>query len=92
MIPFLRNTVGTHLTIEGSAGWLDPGGNNESVINTLAFERAHAVRDYVIKFGVPHRALDPCHQPAAVCRGCTDVVRARADDVDSAPFSLMTTD
>ena len=57
VIPVLRSTVGTYLRIEGSAGWPAGQGLDESRVNALAFERARAVQDYIIKFGIPAERL-----------------------------------
>ncbi|HET6317931.1 MAG TPA: hypothetical protein VFG86_15865, partial [Chloroflexota bacterium] len=79
VIPVLRSTVGTYLRIEGSAGWPAGAGLNESIVNALAFERARAVQDYVIKFGIPvERLLLSSTLPR--CRECTDAATIAADD------------
>ena len=70
VIPVLRATIGTYLRIEGSAGWPVGAGLNEAVVNGLAFERARAVQDYIIKFGIPESSFSDCigkgnHDPCA---------------------------
>jgi outer membrane protein OmpA-like peptidoglycan-associated protein len=86
VVPVLRSTVGTYLRIEGSAGWPAGGGLNESAVNALAFERARAVQDYIIKFGIPvERLLLSSSLPR--CRECTDSATVTADD--RVTFSLV---
>ncbi len=87
VIPVLRNTVGTYLKIEGSAAWPEKQGLNESVVNSLAFERARAVQDYVIKFGIPvERLILATSLPR--CRECKDTVQVQHDN--QVVFSLTT--
>jgi ABC-type nitrate/sulfonate/bicarbonate transport system substrate-binding protein len=87
VIPVLRNTVGTYLKIEGSAGWPEKQGLNESTLNSLAFERARAVQDYVIKFGIPsERIILGTSLPR--CRECKDAAQVRHDN--AVVFSLTT--
>jgi ABC-type nitrate/sulfonate/bicarbonate transport system substrate-binding protein len=87
VIPVLRNTVGTYLKIEGSAAWPEQQGLNESVVNSLAFERARAVQDYVIKFGIPvERLILATSLPR--CRECKDTVQVQHDN--QVVFSLTT--
>ncbi len=71
VVPVLRSTVGTYLRIEGSAGW--PAGLNEGP-STPGLERARAVQDYIIKFGVPaERLILATTLPR--CRECSDPAR-----------------
>jgi outer membrane protein OmpA-like peptidoglycan-associated protein len=87
VIPVLRNTVGTYLKIEGSAGWPEKQGLNEATINSLAFERARAVQDYVIKFGIPvERLIIGTSLPR--CRECKDTAQVQHDN--QVVFSLAT--
>jgi ABC-type nitrate/sulfonate/bicarbonate transport system substrate-binding protein len=87
VIPVLRNTVGTYLKIDGSAGWPEKAGLDENVINSLSFERARAVQDYIIKFGIPvERLVLGTTMPR--CRECTDPAQVQQDNrVD---FTLAT--
>ena len=85
VIPVLRSTVGTYLRIEGLAGWPAGAGLNEEAVNALAFERARAVQDYVIKFGVPVERL-VLASTLPRCREC-DAATAPADD--RVTFSLV---
>ncbi|TMF00364.1 MAG: hypothetical protein E6I52_13750 [Chloroflexi bacterium] len=71
VIPVLQNTVGTYLKVEGSAGWPEKAGLSEATVNGLAFERARAVQDYIIKFGVPVERL-VLGTTLPVCRECKD--------------------
>jgi hypothetical protein len=87
VIPVLRATVGTYLRIEGSAGWPASAGLNEATVNGLAFERARAVQDYVIKFGIPIERL-VLSTTLPLCRECQDAEQVRRDDRVS--FSLVT--
>jgi ABC-type nitrate/sulfonate/bicarbonate transport system substrate-binding protein/outer membrane protein OmpA-like peptidoglycan-associated protein len=85
VIPVLRSTVGTYLRIEGSAGWPAGAGLSEGSVNALAFERARAVQDYIIKFGIPvERMVLASALPR--CREC-DAETARSDD--RVTFSLV---
>ncbi|MDQ3701488.1 MAG: ABC transporter substrate-binding protein, partial [Chloroflexota bacterium] len=87
VVPVLRNTVGTYLRLEGSAGWPAGAGLNEAAVNALAFERARAVQDYIIKFGVPaERLILATTLPR--CRECGDPEVSRDDD--RVVFSLVT--
>jgi ABC-type nitrate/sulfonate/bicarbonate transport system substrate-binding protein/outer membrane protein OmpA-like peptidoglycan-associated protein len=87
VIPVLRNTVGTYLKIDGSAGWPEKANLNEAAVNALAFERARAVQDYVIKFGVPvERLVVGTTLPR--CRDCKDTAQVQRDN--SVAFSLTT--
>ncbi len=87
VVPVLRSTVGTYLRIEGSAGWPAGAGLNEGAVNALAFERARAVQDYIIKFGVPaERLILATTLPR--CRECSDPAATRDDD--RVVFSLVT--
>jgi hypothetical protein len=86
VIPVLRSTVGTYLRIEGSAGWPAGAGLNEGAINGLAFERARAVQDYIIKFGVPVERL-VLASTLPRCRECGEAETVRADD--RVTFSLV---
>ena len=87
VIPVLRSTVGTYLRIEGSAGWPAGRGLDESQINALAFERARAVQDYIIKFGIPaERLVLATSLPR--CRECTDPAQIQQDD--RVIFALVT--
>ena len=55
-------------------------------MNALAFERARAVQDYVIKFGIPvERLLLASALPR--CRECTDPAQVQADN--RVTFSLV---
>lgn len=86
VVPVLRNTIGTYLRIEGSAGWPAGAGLNEAAVNALAFERARAVLDYIIKFGVPsERLLLATTVPH--CRECQDPAEVQRDHRVS--FSLV---
>lgn len=87
VIPVLRNTVGTYLKIEGSAGWPEKAGLDESTVNKLAFERARAVQDYIIKFGIPVERLVLGTQ-LPVCRECKDVSQVQRDN--TVLFNLAT--
>jgi ABC-type nitrate/sulfonate/bicarbonate transport system substrate-binding protein/outer membrane protein OmpA-like peptidoglycan-associated protein len=87
VIPVLRSSVGTYLRIEGSAAWPAGAGLNEAVVNGLAFERARAVQDYVIKFGIPVERL-VLASTLPRCRECGDPETVRADD--RVTFSLVT--
>jgi ABC-type nitrate/sulfonate/bicarbonate transport system substrate-binding protein len=79
VIPVLRNTVGTYLKIDGSAGWPEKSGLDAASINKLAFERARTVQDYIIKFGVPvERIVLGTQLP--VCRECKDTAQVQRDD------------
>jgi ABC-type nitrate/sulfonate/bicarbonate transport system substrate-binding protein len=87
VIPVLRNTVGTYLKIEGSAAWPEKQNLNEAVVNSLAFERARAVQDYVIKFGIPvERLILGTSLPR--CRECKDTTQVQHDN--QVVFSLTT--
>ena len=87
LIPVLRNTIGTYVKIEGSAAWPQNSGLNETSINALAFERARAVEDYVIKFGVPvERLILSSSVPR--CRDCTDARQTQQDN--RVLFTLVT--
>jgi ABC-type nitrate/sulfonate/bicarbonate transport system substrate-binding protein/outer membrane protein OmpA-like peptidoglycan-associated protein len=87
VIPVLRNTVGTYLRIEGSAGWPAGQGLDEGGVNALAFERARAVQDYIIKFGVPlERLVLATSLPR--CRECADPDQVQQDE--RVLFSLVT--
>jgi outer membrane protein OmpA-like peptidoglycan-associated protein len=86
VIPVLRSTVGTYLRIEGSAGWAGGKGLDESRVNALAFERARAVQDYIIKFGVPVERL-VLASTLPRCRECGEAETVRADD--RVTFSLV---
>ncbi|MER3404156.1 MAG: hypothetical protein C4289_02420 [Chloroflexota bacterium] len=71
VVPVLRNTVGTYLKIEGSAAWPAGRGLTEPQVAALALERARAVQDYLIKFGIPlDRLVIGTVLPR--CRECTD--------------------
>jgi ABC-type nitrate/sulfonate/bicarbonate transport system substrate-binding protein len=86
VIPVLRSTVGTYLRVEGSAGWPAGSGLNEGAVNALAFERARAVQDYIIKFGIPvERLLLASTLPR--CRECPDPAQVQADN--RVTFSLV---
>ncbi|HEU5317304.1 MAG TPA: ABC transporter substrate-binding protein [Chloroflexota bacterium] len=87
VIPVLRSTVGTYLRIEGSAAWPAGAGLNEALVNGLAFERARAVQDYIIKFGIPVERL-VLASTLPRCRECTDAETIRADD--RVTFSIVT--
>ena len=79
VIPVLRSTVGTYLRIEGSAGWAAGAGLNESSVNAIAFERARAVQDYIIKFGIPvERLILTSALPR--CRECADPEQVQNDN------------
>lgn len=71
VVPVLRNSVGTYLKIEGSAAWPAGRGLTEQQVAALALERARAVQDYIIKFGIP---LDRLIVGAVLprCRECAD--------------------
>jgi outer membrane protein OmpA-like peptidoglycan-associated protein len=87
VIPVLRNTVGTYLRVEGSAGWPAGAGLNEAAVNALAFERARSVQDYIIKFGIPvERLILATALPT--CRECPDPAQVQADNRVS--FTLVT--
>jgi outer membrane protein OmpA-like peptidoglycan-associated protein len=87
VIPVLRNTVGTYLRIEGSAGWPAGQGLDEGAVNALAFERARAVQDYIIKFGVPlERLVLATSLPR--CRECAEPEQVQQDD--RVQFALVT--
>jgi ABC-type nitrate/sulfonate/bicarbonate transport system substrate-binding protein len=87
VIPVLRSTVGTYLRIEGSAGWPAGAGLNEAAVNALAFERARAVQDYIIKFGVPvERLILSTTLPR--CRECPDPEQVQRDE--RVAFTLVT--
>jgi ABC-type nitrate/sulfonate/bicarbonate transport system substrate-binding protein/outer membrane protein OmpA-like peptidoglycan-associated protein len=87
VIPVLRSTVGTYLRIEGSAGWPAGAGLNEGAVNALAFERARAVQDYIIKFGIPiERIVLSSTLPR--CRECADPEEVARDN--RVTFSLVT--
>ena len=85
--PILLNTVGTYLKIQGSAGWPANANLNESMVNNLAFERARAVQDYLIKFGVPVERL-VLGTTLPVCRECKDPKQVQHDN--TVAFSLAT--
>jgi ABC-type nitrate/sulfonate/bicarbonate transport system substrate-binding protein len=88
VVPVLRNTVGTYLRVEGSAGW--PAGANltEAAVNALAFERARVVQDYILKFGIPvERLILGTTLPR--CRECPDAAEVARDD--RVVFSLVAT-
>jgi ABC-type nitrate/sulfonate/bicarbonate transport system substrate-binding protein/outer membrane protein OmpA-like peptidoglycan-associated protein len=87
VIPVLRNTVGTYLKIEGSAGWPEQASLDEATVNKLAFERARAVQDYIIKFGVPVERLVLGTQ-LPVCRECKDTAQVQKDN--TVLFNLAT--
>jgi len=87
VIPVLRNTVGTYLKIQGSAGWPGSAGLDETSVNRLAFERARAVQDYIIKFGVPVERLVLGTQ-LPVCRECKDATQVQNDN--TVLFNLAT--
>jgi ABC-type nitrate/sulfonate/bicarbonate transport system substrate-binding protein/outer membrane protein OmpA-like peptidoglycan-associated protein len=87
VIPVLRNTVGTYLKIEGSAGWPEKAGLDETTVNKLAFERARAVQDYIIKYGVPVERLVLGTQ-LPVCRECKDNSTVQKDN--TVLFNLAT--
>jgi ABC-type nitrate/sulfonate/bicarbonate transport system substrate-binding protein len=87
VIPVLRSTVGTYLRIEGSAGWPAGAGLGEAAVNALAFERARAVQDYIIKFGIPvERLILSTTLPR--CRECPDPEEVQRDN--RASFTLVT--
>jgi ABC-type nitrate/sulfonate/bicarbonate transport system substrate-binding protein/outer membrane protein OmpA-like peptidoglycan-associated protein len=87
VIPVLRNTVGTYLRIEGSAGWPAGASLNETAVNALAFERARAVQDYIIKFGIPVERL-VLSTTLPRCRECQDPGQVQEDN--RVQFSLVT--
>jgi ABC-type nitrate/sulfonate/bicarbonate transport system substrate-binding protein len=87
VIPVLRNTVGTYLKIEGSAGWPEKANLDETTVNKLAFERARAVQDYIIKYGVPVERLVLGTQ-LPVCRECKDATTVQKDN--TVLFNLAT--
>jgi ABC-type nitrate/sulfonate/bicarbonate transport system substrate-binding protein len=87
VIPVLRNTVGTYLKIQGSAGWPGNAGLDETSVNRLAFERARAVQDYIIKFGIPVERLVLGTQ-LPVCRECNDASQVQNDN--TVLFNLAT--
>jgi outer membrane protein OmpA-like peptidoglycan-associated protein len=87
VIPVMRNTLGTYLKIEGSAGWPEKTGLDEGTVNKLAFERARAVQDYIIKFGVPVERLVLGTQ-IPVCRECKDTDQVKKDN--TVLFNLAT--
>ena len=87
VIPVLRSTVGTYLRVEGSAGWPAGQGLDESRVNALAFERARAVQDYIIKFGIPAERL-VLATTLPRCRECTDPAQIQQDD--RVQFALVT--
>jgi ABC-type nitrate/sulfonate/bicarbonate transport system substrate-binding protein len=87
VIPVLRNTVGTYLKIDGSAAWPQNSGLNETVVNALAFERARAVQDYIIKFGVPVERL-VLGTTLPRCRDCADAAQVQRDN--QVQFTLAT--
>jgi outer membrane protein OmpA-like peptidoglycan-associated protein len=87
VIPVLRSTVGTYLRIEGSAGWPAGQGLDEGRVNALAFERARAVQDYIIKFGIPAERL-VLATTLPRCRECTDPAQIQQDD--RVQFALVT--
>jgi ABC-type nitrate/sulfonate/bicarbonate transport system substrate-binding protein/outer membrane protein OmpA-like peptidoglycan-associated protein len=87
VIPVLRNTVGTYLKIDGSAGWPEQAGLDEASVNKLAFERARAVQDYIIKYGVPVERLVLGTQ-LPVCRECKDTAQVQKDN--TVLFNLAT--
>ncbi|MGH2352424.1 MAG: ABC transporter substrate-binding protein, partial [Chloroflexota bacterium] len=79
VVPVLRDTVGTYLRVEGSAGWPAGQGLDEARINVLAFERARAVRDFVIKYGIPvERVVMGTVIPQ--CRECRDQAVVERDN------------
>jgi ABC-type nitrate/sulfonate/bicarbonate transport system substrate-binding protein len=87
VIPVVRSTVGTYLRVEGSAGWPAGAGLNESAVNALAFERARAVQDFIIKFGIPvERLILGTTLPR--CRECQDAAAVEGDD--RVVFTLVT--
>jgi ABC-type nitrate/sulfonate/bicarbonate transport system substrate-binding protein/outer membrane protein OmpA-like peptidoglycan-associated protein len=87
VVPVLRNTIGTYLKIEGSAGWPEKAGLDATAVNKLAFERARAVQDYIIKFGVPvERIVLGTQLP--VCRECKDASQVQRDN--TVIFNLAT--
>jgi ABC-type nitrate/sulfonate/bicarbonate transport system substrate-binding protein/outer membrane protein OmpA-like peptidoglycan-associated protein len=87
VVPVLRNTVGTYLKIEGSAGWPEKAGLNEAAVNALGFERARAVQDYLLKYGVaPERLVLGTSLPR--CRECKDAAQVQRDN--RVVFSLTT--
>ncbi|MGH2354764.1 MAG: ABC transporter substrate-binding protein [Chloroflexota bacterium] len=87
VIPVLRNTVGTYLRVEGSAGWPAGAGLDEAAVNALAFERARAVQDYIIKFGIPAERL-VLSTVLPRCRECQDAAQVQGDN--RVTFSLVT--
>ena len=79
--------VTVNLRVEGSAGWPAGAGLNEAAVNALAFERARAVQDYIIKFGIPvERLILATALPT--CRECQDANQVQADNRVS--FTLVT--
>jgi hypothetical protein len=87
VIPVMRNTVGTYLKIDGSAAWPEKQGLTEATVNSVAFERARAVQDYVIKFGIPvERLVLGTSLPR--CRECKDAAQVQHDN--QVVFSLTT--
>jgi len=87
VIPVQLNTVGTYLKIEGSAGWPDNANLDESLVNSLAFEGARALQDYIVKFGVTVERL-VLRTRLPVCRECKDARQVRDDN--TVAFSLTT--
>jgi outer membrane protein OmpA-like peptidoglycan-associated protein len=88
VIPVLRNTVGTYLKIDGTAGWPEKAGLDEGAVNSLSFERARAVQDYIIKFGVPVERL-VLGTTLPRCRDCKDPAQVQQDNrVDLALATL----
>jgi hypothetical protein len=79
--------VGTYLRIEGSAGWPAGAGLSDAAVNALAFERARAVQDYIIKFGIPVERLI-LSTALPTCRECPDPAQVQADNRVS--FTLVT--
>jgi len=79
VVPVLRNTVGTYLKVEGSAAWPKDAQLTDSVVNAIAFERARAVQDYIVKFGIPvERIVLGTTLPQ--CRDCKDSAQVQRDD------------
>ncbi len=64
VIPVLRNTVGTYLKIDGTAGWPENAGLDERTINGLSFDRARAVA------GLHHQVRHPGRTPGAGHDAC----------------------
>ena len=60
---------------------------NDSKVNGLAFERARAVQDYIIKFGVPVERLVVGTQ-LPVCRECKDIAQVQKEN--TVIFNLAT--